>query len=85
MRFILAIILVSLLSCQKSNLDLRVLPAGTKCTIKAGVFNTGDKQPDQPVIVNGVFSQNSAIIFYNVTDTQGVAWQLPDNDLIVVK
>jgi hypothetical protein len=86
MKFILAIILVSLLSCKKENLDLRVIAPGTKCTIKSGVFNTGDKQPAQPVIVDGVFNQsNNTIIFYNVTDTQGVVWEIPDGDLVIEK
>jgi len=85
MKYIFAIILVSLLSCQKSNLNLRILAPGTTCTIKAGVFASTDKQPAQPVIVGTVFSQNNAIIFYNVTDTQGVVWQLPDSDLVVMK
>ena len=85
MKFILAIALLSLLSCKKDNLALRVIAPGTKCTIKAGVFGTGDKQPAQPVVVDGVFSQNNALIFYSVTDTQGVDWQIPDSDLVVAQ
>jgi hypothetical protein len=86
MKFILAIALLSLLSCKKENLDLRVIAPGTKCTIKAGVFSSSDKQPIQPVIVDGVFSQsNNALIFYKVTDTQGVDWEIPDTDLIVAQ
>jgi len=86
MKFIFAIALLSLLSCKKDNLDLRVIAPGTKCTIKAGVFSTGDKQPAQPVIVDGVYGQpNNALLFYSVTDAQGAVWEIPDSDLVVSK
>jgi hypothetical protein len=83
MKFILTIILLSLLSCKKENLDARIIATGTKCTIKTGVFSTGDKQPAQPVVIDGVYSQPNNALVYNVTDSQGVAWEIPDADLIV--
>ena len=88
MKSILAIITMTAicLGCKKANLDTRILQSGTKCTIYAGVFNLGDKQPAQPVVVNSVYNPgDNGLIMYNVTDSNGVAWVIPDNDLNVVK
>jgi hypothetical protein len=86
MKLILAIVLLSLLSCQKDNLNLRVLSKGTVCTIVAGTFDGSGPQPAQPVTIDGVYNQgNHALIYYSVTDSQGAVWEIPDGDLVVSK
>jgi len=78
--------MAAFLGCKKSNVDLRILEPGTKCTIYAGTFAAGDKQPAQPVVVNSVSNPgDTGLIMYNVTDSNGVAWVIPDNDLVPVK
>ncbi len=86
-KVILTLLLIALFSCKKNNaLDTRVLQVGTKCNIYSGVFQPGDTQPAQPVTVTGIYrTASSGLIYYNVTDTNGVVWQIPDNDLQVVK
>jgi len=88
MKSILLIIIVmaAFLGCKKTDLDTRILQPGTKCTIYAGVFNPGDKQPAQPVVVNSLYNPgDNGLLLYNVTDSNGVVWVIPDNDLNVVK
>jgi hypothetical protein len=87
-KIILVLLLISLFSCNKQQdaLDKRVLQPGTKCNIYAGVFAAGDPQPVAPVTVTSVYrTANSGMIYYNVTDANGVVWQLPDNDLQVMQ
>jgi hypothetical protein len=88
MKSILVIIIMTaaFMGCKKSSIDVRILQPGTKCTIYAGVFNPGDKQPVQPVVVNSVYNPgDNSLIMYNVTDSNGVVWVLPDNDLKPIK
>lgn len=88
MKTILAItiMMTALLGCKKSNLDTRILQPGTKCTIYAGVFNPGDKQPAQPVVVGSLYNPgDNGMLVYNVMDSNGVAWVIPDNDLNPIK
>lgn len=74
------------MGCKKSNLDMRILQPGTKCNIYAGTFNPGDKQPAQPVVVNSIYNPgDTGLLVYNVTDNNGVAWIIPDNDLEPIK
>ena len=76
-----------LVACTKDNgLNTRELQAGTKCTIYAGVFAPGDYQPAEPVTVTGVYrGASSGLIYYKVTDANGVEWDIPDSDLQVMK
>ena len=86
LKMMLLIGLLATGSCTKDNLDNRILLAGTKCNIYSGVFGTGGKQPAQPVTVVNIYSTDSAgLIYYNVTDANGVSWQIPDNDLQVLQ
>jgi hypothetical protein len=88
MKSILAItiMMVAFLGCKKSNLDTRILQPGTKCTIYAGVFNPGDKQPAQPVVVNSLYNPgDNGLLVYTVTDSNGIVWEIPDNDLNPIK
>ena len=85
-KLILTIILLSLLSCTKNNVNPSILPNGTKCAIRAGVFPSGSYQPSPPVIVDDVYQQgNGSTTYYDVTDTKGTVWQIPGNDLQVIK
>lgn len=86
-KVILTLLLIGLFSCQKNSaLYTRVLQPGTKCNIYSGVFQPGDFAPAQPVTVTGIYrAASSGLIYYSVTDTNGVVWQIPDNDLQVVK
>jgi hypothetical protein len=86
-KVILTLLLIALFSCKKDGgLDVRVLQPGTKCNIYSGVFAPGDLQPAVPVTVTSIFRKaSSGLIYYNVTDTNGVVWQIPDNDLQVLK
>ena len=86
LKMMLLICLLATSACTKDNLDNRILPAGTKCNIYSGVFGTGGNQPAQPVTVVNIYSTDSAgMIYYNVTDANGVSWQIPDNDLQVLQ
>ena len=86
-KVILTLLLIALFSCKKdSSLNLRVLQPGTKVSVVSNVFGEGDKQPAEPMTITSIFrGASSGLIFYNVTDANGVVWQLPDNDLQVVK
>jgi hypothetical protein len=84
---ILTLFLITLFSCKKdTSLDTRILQPGTKCNIYSGVFQAGDFQPAQPVTVTGIYrTVGSSMIYYSVTDANGVVWVFPDNDLQVLQ
>jgi len=85
-KLILFVVLLSLLSCTKSNVSPEILPSGTKCSIRSGVFASGAYQPTQPVIVTDIYQQgNGSTIYYDVTDSKGIVWQIPGSDLVVIK
>ena len=85
-KLILSIVLLSLLSCTKSNVNPGIIPNGTKCNIVSGVFTTGAYQPSQPVTITDIYKGDTAsVIYYDVTDSKGVVWQIPGNDLVVIK
>ena len=86
-KLIITLLVIALFSCKKdSSIYTRVLQPGTKCNIASGVFAPGDYQPAQPVTVNSIYrAASSGLIYYSVTDANGVVWEIPDNDLKVIK
>ncbi len=82
----LSLLNLSLASCTKNNVNPAILPNGTKCTIRPGVFSSGSYQPSQPVIIDDVYKQSDGSTpYYDVTDTKGVVWQIPGSDLQAMK
>lgn len=86
-KFTLFLILAVAVSCKKDDaINTRVLAVGTKCGIVSGVFNLGDVQPAVPVTIVSISRPaTSGLILYNVSDANGVIWEIPDNDLQVMK
>ncbi len=84
-KLILAVIFLSLLSCTKDNLGPGTLAVGTKCNLVQGIFSSGDFQPTPPLIINGIFQDDGGLTIYNATDTKGIVWQIPSNDLVIIK
>ena len=85
-KLILSAFFLSLLGCTKSIVNPSIIPNGTKCDIRSGVFSSGAYQPSPPVIVTDIYQQGkSSTTYYDVTDTKGIVWQIPGDDLVVIK
>jgi len=84
-KIILAVVLLSLVSCTKSNDNLAKLPPGTKCSIVSGVFGNEPFQPSPPLIIDDIYQDDGGLTIYDATDSNGVVWQIPGNDLVVIK
>lgn len=84
-KIILSVILLSLLGCTKSNSNLAMLAPGTKCTLVSGIFSSKDYQPTPPLVIDDIFQDDGGLTIYDATDSKGIVWQIPGNDLVVIK
>ena len=84
-KLLLAAALLLLLGCTKSRLGPGPLAPGTQCNLVSGVFEPGQYQPAPPLTIQSIFLQTGDFIIYNAVDANGVTWQIPSEDLQLIK